>query len=225
MVLFDEDPVTLIRQTTNNFHTASDLSSLSRVTSSLSTLQTARHLRLQSATQTLSSLQRTLASKRTQHESSISTHDPAAHASLILSLDTQKFRIAKAASDAEIEAERLEAESRVLKQQLQRLDDEGVEGGSFVDQETRDREDENVLRLKVYRSLGIECEWDLEKEEVRRAVVRRDNGDAAAAAAAEAHAEPATSASTTGTGGHVTVVNIDPKFHRFFYADLFWASL
>ena len=45
-----------------------------------------------------------------------------------MELDTQKFRIAKAASDLEIEGERLEQELEGLKSRLQELDIQGVEG-------------------------------------------------------------------------------------------------
>ncbi|KAF1345334.1 Spc24 subunit of Ndc80-domain-containing protein [Delphinella strobiligena] len=195
MVLFDEDPVTLIQQTTSNFHTSSDLSCLSRISSSISTLRSARSLRLQSATQSLSTLCRRAHHKSQELDSDISSHDPAAHASEILALDTEKFRVAKAASDLEIEGERLEGELRTLKRQLRVVEEQGDEG----DERERGGEDENVLKLKVYRSLGIECEQDCSTGEVRRAVIRN--------------------------GGDVNVVAIDPKFDRFFYAQHFWASL
>lgn len=110
-------------------------------------------------------------------------------------MDTEKFRVAKAASDLEIEGERLEGELRTLKRQLRVVEEQGDEG----DERERGGEDENVLKLKVYRSLGIECEQDCSTGEVRRAVIRN--------------------------GGDVNVVAIDPKFDRFFYAQHFWASL
>ena len=57
------------------------------------------------------------------------------HASQIVELDTQKFRIAKQASDFEIEGERLEQELEGLKNHLHELDVQGVEG----DEEARAR--------------------------------------------------------------------------------------
>ncbi|KAH0002607.1 hypothetical protein KCU78_g14282, partial [Aureobasidium melanogenum] len=115
MVLFDEDPVTLIRQTTRNFHTDSDLQSISRIHSSLSTLRSARSLRLNAQHTQLAQLSRKAQHLRTTHESDISRHDPAAHASDILALDTEKFRVAKAANELEIEGERLGSEVHMLK--------------------------------------------------------------------------------------------------------------
>jgi kinetochore protein Spc24 len=62
-------------------------------------------------------------------------------------------------------------------------------------------EDEVLLRLKVYRSLGMEIERDSRDGEFNRVVVRNDRK------------------------GDVHVVNIDRKFSRFFYANYFWQSL
>lgn len=148
MVLFDEDPVTvslylfqrptctpltrpsshqLIRQTTRNFHTDSDLQSISRIASSLATLRSARSLRLNAQHTQLAQLSRKSHHLRTAHDAETSRHDPAAHASDILALDTEKFRVAKAANELEIEGERLGAEAHGLKQTLQRLEDQGDE--------------------------------------------------------------------------------------------------
>lgn len=63
-----------------------------------------------------------------QHNEVLSAHNSADHASHIVELDTRKFRIAKAASDLEIESERLEQELEGLKGRLHDLDIQGVEG-------------------------------------------------------------------------------------------------
>lgn len=64
----------------------------------------------------------------TQHNEMIASHKSADHAAQIVELDTQKFRIAKAASDLEIEGERLEQDLETLKGRLQELEIQGVEG-------------------------------------------------------------------------------------------------
>ncbi|KAH0173224.1 Spc24-domain-containing protein, partial [Aureobasidium melanogenum] len=197
MVLFDEDPVTLIRQTTRNFHTDSDLQSISRIHSSLSTLRSARSLRLNAQHTQLAQLSRKAQHLRATHESDISRHDPAAHASDILALDTEKFRVAKAANELEIEGERLGSEVHMLKKQLQRLEEQGDE----VESAENKAEDEVVLKLGVYRSLGIDAEQDHNTGEFSRAVIRNT------------------------AKGSVNVVNLDPKFDRFFYANHFWNSM
>jgi len=58
----------------------------------------------------------------------ISSHNPTSHASEILRLDTEKFRVAKQASDLEIEGERLGAELARLGGVLSELEETGVEG-------------------------------------------------------------------------------------------------
>ena len=63
-----------------------------------------------------------------QHSDTVAAHNSVNHASQIVELDTQKFRIAKAASDLEIEGERLEQELDSLKNRLHELDIQGVEG-------------------------------------------------------------------------------------------------
>lgn len=63
-----------------------------------------------------------------QHNETVTSHSSIDHASHIVELDTQKFRIAKAASDLEIEGERLEQELEGLKSHLHDLDVQGAEG-------------------------------------------------------------------------------------------------
>jgi len=196
---------------------------------SLSTLQQARDLRLRDAENALKSkqsdlslsrdpakrksssgrdsheltsippeLSRQLGTLASQHNELTSTHSSAAHASEIARLDTQKFRIAKAASDLEMETERLSSQAADLAARLQELELQGADGSTGA----RDPvEDEVLLRLKVYRSLGIELERDDRDSEWVRAVVRNDRR------------------------GDVHVVNMDKKFSRFFYANYFWQTL
>ena len=63
-----------------------------------------------------------------QHNETVTAQNSIDHASQIVELDTQKFRIAKAASDLEIEGERLEQELEGLKNRLHELDVQGIEG-------------------------------------------------------------------------------------------------
>ena len=75
-----------------------------------------------------SELSRNLQTLASQHNETVSSHNSTNHALQIVELDTQKFRVAKAASDLEIEGERLEQELDILKSRLQELDLQGVEG-------------------------------------------------------------------------------------------------
>lgn len=133
------------------------------------------------------------------HNETLSSHSSAAHASEIATLDTQKFRIAKAANDLEIESERLSSQLADLQARLQELELQGVDGGDNARRGLVD--DEISLKLKVYRGLGIEVERDPINGEYTKAVVRN------------------------GRKGDVHVVNMESKFSRFFYANYFWSTL
>ncbi|MCJ1250504.1 kinetochore-associated Ndc80 complex subunit spc24 [Trapelia coarctata] len=198
-MLLDEDPATLIHHTIGNFNIHPDKTAVSRIHESLSTLHQARDLRIREAESALKKLTRNLNTLSSQHAETVSSHSSATHASQIVELDTQKFRIAKAASDLEIEGERLEAELEGLKGRLQELELQGVEGDE-MEKVRRESEDPTVLKLKVYRSLGIEVEAD-GGGNYSKAMIRNSRK------------------------GDVHVVNIDPKFSRFFYANYFWQTL
>lgn len=97
-----------------------------------------------------------------------------------------------------METERLAGQLADLGARLQELELQGVEGGGGASDAV---EDEVLLRLRVYRSLGIDVERDERDGEFTRAVVRNDRK------------------------GDVHVVNLDKKFSRFFYANYFWQTL
>ncbi|KAL1874911.1 hypothetical protein VTK73DRAFT_10391 [Phialemonium thermophilum] len=197
-MLLEEDPSVLIQHTIANFNIGPDKLAVARISESLSTLQQARDLRLREAEGALKKLSRQLASMQAQHDELTATHSSAAHASEIARLDTHKFRVAKAASDLEVETERLQAQAADLAARLQELELQGVDGGEVGGGPV---EDEVLLRLKVYRSLGIEIERDEKDGEFNKAIIRNDRK------------------------GDVHVVNIDRKFSRFFYANYFWQTL
>ncbi|KAJ4413711.1 putative kinetochore protein spc24 [Neurospora sp. IMI 360204] len=214
-MLLEEDPSTLIAHTTQNFNITPDRHAVSRVAESLSTLQQARDLRLRESETNLKKLARTLNTLQSQHQEVTSSHSSAEHASLISRLDTQKFRVAKNVSDLEMETERLQTQLAELQARLQELELQGVDGdaatvagesgngnGNGNGGQVRSVEDEVLLRLKVYRSLGIEIEREEQDGEFTRAVVRNDRR------------------------GDVCVVNVDRhRFSRFFYANYFWQTL
>lgn len=114
-----------------------------------------------------------------------------------------------------METERLQTQLAELQARLQELELQGVDGdasastttgengsGSGNGGQVRSVEDEVLLRLKVYRSLGIEIEREEQDGEFTRAVVRNDRR------------------------GDVCVVNVDRhRFSRFFYANYFWQTL
>ena len=85
-------------------------------------------MRIREAESAMRKLSRHLNSLSTQHEEAVAVHDSGKHAAEIVELDTKKFRIAKAASELEIESERLESELEMLKERLVDLESQGLEG-------------------------------------------------------------------------------------------------
>ncbi|KIV89154.1 hypothetical protein PV10_08746 [Exophiala mesophila] len=198
-MLLDEDPATLVRATVTNFNIAPDKAALSRVNDSLSTLQQSRDLRTRDAETTLRKLSRQLATLSSQHRETIASHDGGRHTSEIVQLDTRKFRIAKQASELEAENERLEAELERLKNRLADLEEQGVEGDENA-RRTREADDPTILRLWLYRSLGITLEQDQAGNYTKAIIGNPNKGD-------------------------VHLVNIDPKLAKSFYADYFWQTI
>jgi kinetochore protein Spc24, fungi type len=189
----------LIRHCTQNFNLAPDKAAISRITDSLSTVSEMRTIRLRDASDVLRQLARTHATLTSQHTDMISSHDSGRHANEVVALDTKKFRIAKSASELEVESERLESELHRLQMRLAELEEQGVEGDETA-RRTREAEDPTVLRLWLYRSLGISLEQDTAGNYVKATV-------------------------SNGKRGDVHVVNIDPRFGRAFYSDYFWETM
>lgn len=80
----------------------------------------------------IAEISRTYATMNQQYSDMIATNNNIDHASRIVELDTQKFRVAKAASDLEIEGQRLEQELEGLKSKVHELDLQGVEGDEMA---------------------------------------------------------------------------------------------
>ena len=202
MVLFDEDPVTLIRETQNQFHIHPDRDSLSRISGSLNSLSAARHSRLDHHHAVLRTLSRRFNGLEEGRKWEDDRHDAGGHAERMLRMDTEKFRVAKGVSDVEIEGERLEGELSSLKSQLDGLEKEGVTG---VRRRADGGDDEVVLKLQFYRSLNISATQDPSTGKFSRAIVRK--------------------MANTGEAGEVKVINVDESLDRGFYAGMFWDAL
>lgn len=142
-MLLDEDPAALLRHTMSNFSTAPDKAAVARVNDSLSTLQQSRDLRVRDAETALRKLSRQFATLSSQHQEAVVGHDGGRHASEIVELDTKKFKIAKQASDLEVDGERLDSELLRLKARLAELDQQGVEGDE-ASRRARQAEDPTV---------------------------------------------------------------------------------
>lgn len=131
-MLLDETPASLLRHTLTNFSTAPDRAAITRINESLTTIADSRSYRISESEKALRLLSRRLATVSQQHREALESHDSARHAQEVMELDSKKFRVAKVATELEVEGERLEGELGRLRGELARLDGEGVEGGRQV---------------------------------------------------------------------------------------------
>lgn len=107
---FPSNTSQLIHECIANFTLAPDKAALTRISETLSFLNEARQLRLNGLTNDLHRLERKHKALQQQHELEVQKYSPQEHAEKILEMDGKKFRVAKEASEAEIEGERLELE-------------------------------------------------------------------------------------------------------------------
>lgn len=128
---------------------------MTRINESLTTLQQSRDLRIREAETALRKLSRSLKSLEANYDETVASHDPARHAQEILELDAQKFRIAKAASDLEIESERLEGDLEMLKERLAELETQGLEGDETV---RREREADDATMYAASSNTVTTCD-------------------------------------------------------------------
>ncbi|KAL1618769.1 putative kinetochore protein spc24 [Neofusicoccum ribis] len=199
-MLLDEAPAELIHQTLSNFNVAPDKAALARARANRSNLSALRKSQISHEQATLQELGRKLGSLQSHHNLTTQSHNPTEHAAEILRLDTQKFKIAKQVSDLEIEEERLAQELERLQGELEEVDSQGVEGGDVrkVDLMT---EDATVLKLGVYRMLGVHPEMDKASGNYTKATIRNTKK------------------------GDAYFVTLDPNLSRYYYADYIWQRL
>lgn len=209
----------LIRDTIDNFNIDPDKHAVTRIGESLSTLQQSRELRMRDMLASLHKLSRQLNTLTSQHaQLTASSAAPSEHASHIATLDTAKFRTAKAASDAEMDAERLAQRAADLNARLQELQLQGVDAAAAATGGGPRRDavdDEVLLRLKVYRSLGIEIERD----------DNNNSKDGGGSGSGSGTGEWTRAVVRNDRKADVHVVNMDKKFSRYFYANYFWQTL
>lgn len=115
------DRIKLITETTNQFHIAPDRDALTRISSSLSALAFNRSSRIEDQQATLKSLSRKLNTIKTQNEYEQARRDAGRHATEVLALDGEKFRIAKSVNEIEVDGERLSGEIAMLKRNIEEL--------------------------------------------------------------------------------------------------------
>ncbi|KAF2762352.1 Spc24-domain-containing protein [Pseudovirgaria hyperparasitica] len=199
-MLLDEEPAALIAACRQSFKIDSDRSAISRIGSALSDLNTFRSSIISQHSSQLQKLVRQQQTLNSQHSLTVSSHNPTSHASNILRLDTEKFRVAKQASDLEIEEERMGAELDSLKSTLQEVEEQGPEGGEALERElAHPEENETVLKLRIYRDLGMGVEVDPATGDHNRVIFQKS--------------------------GDVHYLGRDKKMDLMFYCNMFWDKL
>ncbi|KAF8453969.1 Spc24 subunit of Ndc80-domain-containing protein [Terfezia claveryi] len=197
MVLLDEDLAFLISSTVTNFNIKSDIHSFERIAEHLQAIQKARTSAVEESRNNLLALSRKLELAKTNTNSLLNSHTAKDHSSTMLALDREKFQLAKSINELESSNHALEGKVQQAKGEL-----ESVEADDVLSDPKVVAEDDVLLKLKVYRSLGIEVEQDEEVPGVfTKAIVRN----------------PAK--------GDVHVVKIESRFSKFFYANYFWNVL
>ncbi|KAL9057098.1 MAG: hypothetical protein Q9162_002532 [Coniocarpon cinnabarinum] len=173
-MLLDEAPSTLIHECIGNFNIAPDRAVLTRIGGSLSELSSHRDSQNANAEIDLKRSTRNLHSLQQKQNIILSAHDPVKHAESIAKYDDERFRLAKEANTLESEGSRLEGEIGGLRKQLESTDKNGE--GAWVG---RENELGDVLRLKLYRSLGVDASADGSGRVTKALVRNSQNSDVA----------------------------------------------
>ncbi|KAI5779237.1 Spc24 subunit of Ndc80-domain-containing protein [Geopyxis carbonaria] len=192
MVLLEEEPSKLLAALAANFDITSDTRAVARINDELATLRAARAKQADE----LRSHLRLLTRKADVAEQSVASSEAALrarnHGANMVALDREKFALAKSVNEIESNTHALEGQLARLREELEEVDAEDPEERAVLESE-----DGTLLKLKVYRSLGIDVQED-GAGGYNKAVIRNPNK------------------------GDVHVVNIENKFSPFFYANYFW---
>lgn len=157
-------------QTLNNFEIAPDIQALSRIANILNDIQSKRRTKIDEASDTLRALERNLELSKSSLEQLENAQASSDLSSKMLTLDREKFALARNVNEMESSIQNLEA-------QLQRLKDEAA---MLQEQDLTDvhlsagSDDVTYLKLKCYRALGI----DLVKDKAgnfQKLVIQGDN--------------------------------------------------
>ncbi|KAF3918691.1 hypothetical protein AA313_de0207087 [Arthrobotrys entomopaga] len=196
MPLLDTPPATLCHSVLEAFNIQSDVERLTTVNENSQTLNKLRKEELDRIRQDLRALSRKLESAKSSAEASLALSAKREHAKTILDLDKQKFALAKNVTELEKSNHLMEANLAKMKDELESLDLE-----SPMQSNTALSEDETILRLKIYRSFGIELREDGAGGYSSAIINKKDQGD-------------------------VAMIKLDNrKLKRSTYTDFFWNAI
>ncbi|KAH0612633.1 uncharacterized protein H6S33_009013 [Morchella sextelata] len=195
MVLLDEEPHKLIGHCIENFNISGDMESLAKCKGDLSKVADMRGKILDDSRNTLRALARKMDIAKQSMEASVAAASKKEHGAKMIQLDREKFSLAKNINELESSSHHLESQLARLKEELEQVDGEDAMANAMME-----AEDGTLLKLKVYRSLGIDIQED-GAGGYNKAVIRNS------------------------AKGDVHVVNIEKKFSQYFYANYFWNTM
>ncbi|EPS43483.1 hypothetical protein H072_2508 [Dactylellina haptotyla CBS 200.50] len=196
MPLLDTHPATLCHSTLDAFNIHSDIERIATVNENVQTLAKLRKDELDKTRAELRALSRILESQRSSAEASLALAAKREHAKTILDLDKQKFALAKNVTELEKSNHLMEANLAKMKDEYETLELE-----SPMQSNTALSEDETILRLKIYRSFGIDLREDGAGGYSSAIINKKDQGD-------------------------VAMIKLDNrKLKRSTYTDFFWNAI
>lgn len=153
MVLLEEEPREFLSSLIKNFE-LSDTRQISRINDSLRTLSTARAKEQDTVRSTLRQISRKSDFAEQSLKETEKAHREANHPERMTRLDREKFALGKAVNELESKAHSLEGRLARLREQARNVEEEDPYERALGEQE------QVLLRLMLYRSLGIELEGD-----------------------------------------------------------------
>lgn len=164
-------PEKLIHDVLANFSISSDMQSLTRINETLSSVSVTRAKTLVDSRNLLRALSRRVDIARQSMEAAIAAAAKAEHGQNMLRLDREKFSLAKNINELESSSHHLEGQLARLREEL-----ESIDGEDAMQTAMMQAEDGTLLKLKVYRSLGIEIQEDgaggYNKAVIRKSLVK-----------------------------------------------------
>jgi len=129
--------------------------SVTRINETLTRITSEREKTLDDSRTTLRALSRKMEISKQSMEATASTAGRKEHGANMLRLDREKFALAKGINELESSAHGLEGQLARLKEELEQVDGEDPMQSALVE-----AGDGTLLKLKVYRSLGIDLQED-----------------------------------------------------------------
>lgn len=167
----EEEYLPLVQYTLENFDIQEDLDKWDNIQNKIRETHNNRRGKLDEMGSTLRSLSRQLELAKASMQEAQSKADTANISQELKNLDKEKFLLAKSIN----EIEQQNASSLTLIDQLT-LELQRLENEDSSQALTQDIDDAEILKLKVYRSLGIELETASQSQVPTRALIQSSNG-------------------------------------------------